>query len=63
MFGSGAGDTAGGLAIDSGGNVYWADHYDATIYKFTPSGVRSVFASTGLNHPSGLAFDSTGNLY
>ena len=34
-----------------------------TIEKFTPGGVGSVFASTGLNGPNGLAFDSAGNLY
>ena len=35
------------------------------IDKFTPAGVRSVFASTdlGLAGLSGLAFDSAGNLY
>ena len=34
-----------------------------TIEKFTPGGVGSVFATTGLNGPIGLAFDSAGNLY
>ena len=32
------------------------------IYKFTPSGVRSTAAS-GLFQPSGLVFDSVGNLF
>src|SRR5439155_25898492 len=32
-----------------------------TINKFTPDGTRSTFAS-GLN-PTGLAFDSAGNLF
>jgi DNA-binding beta-propeller fold protein YncE len=36
---------------------------DNTIVKFTPGGVGSVFASDGLNEPTGLAFDSAGNLY
>ena len=31
--------------------------------RFTPSGVGSVFATTGLNQPWGLAFDGQGNLY
>ena len=34
-----------------------------TIQAFTPGGVGSVFASAGLNGPTGLAFDSAGNLY
>ena len=34
-----------------------------TIEKFTPEGVGSVFASSGLSSPQGLAFDSAGNLY
>lgn len=33
------------------------------IVKITPGGVESVFASTGLNDPQGLAFDASGNLY
>jgi hypothetical protein len=33
-----------------------------SVAKFTPSGTRSVFASS-LNFPSGLAFDSVGNLF
>src|SRR5205807_6913623 len=33
-----------------------------TIFKFTPTGVRSTFAS-GLNGPSALAFDAFGNLF
>ena len=33
-----------------------------TIYKFTPTGVRTTFAS-GLNSPLALAFDSQGNLF
>ena len=33
-----------------------------TVYKFTPTGVRTTFAS-GLNYPFALAFDSRGNLF
>ena len=34
-----------------------------TIERFTPGGVGSVFASTNLHFPIGLAFDGAGNLY
>ena len=52
-----------GLAFDSAGNLYAANYGANTIEKFTPGGVGSVFANTGLNSPIGLAFDSAGNLY
>ena len=32
------------------------------IYKITPAGLRTTFAS-GLDRPTGLAFDSAGNLF
>ena len=34
----------------------------ANIYKFSPAGVRTTFAS-GLNGPGALAFDRNGNLF
>jgi len=40
---------------------YTAGNY--AIERFRPDGVGSVFASTGLNAPTGLAFDGAGNLY
>lgn len=62
-----------GLAIDIAGNVYvmgtdTSPTGAGTIFKFTPSGERSVFGSVpGVpDNPIsnlGLAFDSTGNLY
>ena len=55
-------DLANGLAFDSNGNLYEADTISGNIYKFTPSGGRSTFAS-GLGEPHGLAFDSSGNLF
>src|ERR1035438_2168630 len=33
------------------------------MYKYTPGGVRSTFASSGLYWPFGLAFNSAGNLF
>src|SRR6186713_366591 len=51
-----------GLALDAAGNLFAVEWTTQSILKFTPSGVRSVFA-TGLIGPKGLAFDSAGNLY
>lgn len=56
-----------GLASDGGDNIYAGNTTSnqsapGYIEKFTPSGVGSVYASTG-DDPSGLAFDSAGNLY
>ena len=44
------------------GDLFEADYYSNTIYKFVPDGTRSTFA-TGLNYPLGLAFDGAGNLF
>ena len=43
-------------------DLFEADYASGTIYKFTPGGVQSAFAS-GFDRPEGLAFDSAGNLY
>ncbi|MBL9190269.1 MAG: hypothetical protein JNK23_22495 [Opitutaceae bacterium] len=51
-----------GLAFDGSGNLYVANQGFDTIAKFTPGGVRSIFAS-GVDSPYGLAFDAAGNLY
>jgi sugar lactone lactonase YvrE len=39
-----------------------ADHGSGSIYEIMPGGAKSTFAS-GLNQPTGLAFDSTGDLF
>jgi sugar lactone lactonase YvrE len=44
------------------GDLYEADYSSGTIFKFAPVGTKSTFAS-GLNSPSGLAFDGFGNLF
>lgn len=50
-----------GLAFNSAGNLFLADTFALNIYEFSPSGVRSTFAST--DHPFSLAFDAGGNLF
>lgn len=66
-----------GLELDVSGNVYVADSRNHTIRRITPAGVVSTFAggaglaswldATGtaarFNTPTGLDFDSSGNLY
>jgi glucose/arabinose dehydrogenase len=51
-----------GLAFDTSGNLYVAEHYGNDVSKITPGGVVSTFA-TGMVNPDGLAFDASGNLY
>ena len=43
--------------------LYVANFNGNTIERFTADGVGTVFASSGLNNPYGLAFDSAGNLF
>ena len=67
-----------GIAMDHAGNIYVADNNNNVVRKITQGGYISTFAGTGtaggsgdggaatsakLNHPRGLAFDSSGNLY
>ncbi len=67
-----------GVAVDSAGNVYVADSYNYTIRKVTAAGVTTTLAGlagyagpaadgTGgdarFGNPSGIAVDSSGNLY
>ena len=52
------------LAFDHSGNLFVADHAAGTIFKFTPDGARSIFA-TGVRLSDGnrLAFDAAPNLF
>ena len=58
-----------GIAVDSSGNLYIADHNNAFIRKITPGGLVTTFAGGGIHtdgpvyNPQQLAFDSQGNLY
>ena len=55
-----------GLALDSLGNFYCANHDNNTISKISSDGSSLktfVKSGNGLNKPIGLAFDAEGNLY
>ncbi|MDF2431193.1 MAG: hypothetical protein JWP44_824 [Mucilaginibacter sp.] len=65
-----------GLTIDASGNLYVADELNERIRKITPAGVVTTVAGNGnrqsadggtaaasFSDPSGLVFDSSGNLY
>jgi DNA-binding beta-propeller fold protein YncE len=54
---------ASALACDTAGNLYVVSELYNRINRFTPTGSMSVFVSTGLNNPLGLAFDAGGNLF
>lgn len=68
----------GGVAIDSSGNLFVANTGNHRIDKVTPAGAVSTFAGGGpgspgnqngtgigaqFNHPTGIAIDSSDNLY
>ena len=51
------------LAVDSQNNLYASiGASQGSIYKYTPSGVQSTFA-TNLSNVTGIIFDSAGNLW
>jgi trimeric autotransporter adhesin len=67
-----------GIVLDSSGNIYFSDTFNAVVRKITTSGIISTIAGTGtpsstgdggaatsatLNRPIGLALDSAGRLY
>lgn len=51
------------VAIDSLNNLYVTNYNDNAVYKYNTNGVQTLFASTGLYGPTGLAFGSDGTLY
>jgi autotransporter-associated beta strand protein len=51
------------LAFGPGGDLFVTDAGLNEIFRFTPQGAASVFASTGLDNPSGMAFGPSGDLY
>jgi len=56
-----------GLAFDEAGNLFAADTFNRTIFKFAPDGTRAVFVGPSAfdpeTGPAGLAFDRSGNLF
>jgi sugar lactone lactonase YvrE len=67
-----------GVAVDSSGNLYIADHQNNRVRKVATDGTISTVAGTGtagysgdggsatsaqLDYPTGVAVDSSGNLY
>lgn len=52
-----------GLAFDSNGNLYVANHGNNTIHRYSGTGADlGIFTSDGLNIPTGVAFDRKGQL-
>ncbi len=55
---------AHGLAFDATGNLFVTDFNESVIYKFSPTGEQSIFASGDpISDPSKIVFDSFGNLF
>lgn len=58
-----------GIAVDSSGNVYFADNITNAVYELLavngsiPASAAPISIATGFNGPSGIALDGNGNLY
>lgn len=52
-----------GVAIDSAGDVWVANHTSSAITELTPQGVFSSYTNAGLLAPNGIAIDSSGMLW
>ncbi|SIR14322.1 T9SS type B sorting domain-containing protein [Maribacter ulvicola] len=52
-------DRPGGVAIDDQGNVYVAEQNGSSIYKITPNGTTTVFATVTPNRKFGMLVDGT----
>ncbi len=50
------------MVQDSEGNLYGSNFAGNSVYKITPDGTQTTFA-TGFANPNGLAFDSEENLF
>ena len=66
-FDAAAGESPEGVAVDKRGNVYVSigDAFGprGEIWKFTPSGQKSVLIDFGTPGATGLAVDAVGNVY
>ena len=58
----GALDVPSGVAVDSAGDVYFADTYNNRVLKVTPGGTASTVGSN-LSDPMGVALDAYGNVF
>lgn len=52
-----------GLAFDSAGNLYVVNNHDPSVEKISTGGLGTVFATTGLSDPKGVAVDSSGDVW
>jgi sugar lactone lactonase YvrE len=59
----GANGSPGDLAFDGAGNLFVSDSNQDVIYKLTPGGTASTFATVPWPGPGALAFDGGGNLF